>query len=105
MAGFDIAPIVRTQDFQIIKQNEDIKSAVDQTNIAHVREQKENNLNNEVVNTSESEWYRKDPDAREKGSNEYAGDGGSERRNPNNKKKPVDKMIVKGRRSGFDLRI
>lgn len=104
MAGLDIAPIVRTQDFSIIKQNEDMKAALDQTNIANVREQKEVDLNQNVVNTSESEWYQKNPDAREKGSNEYVGDGG-EKRNQNQKKKPADRVVVKGQHTGFDLKI
>lgn len=100
MAGMDIAPIVRTQDFSIIKQNEDAKAMIDQSHIGHVIEKKELNNAQNVVNTSNSEFYNKNPDAREKGANEYHGDGGSKRRNPSK-----DKVVVKNPSSGFDFRI
>lgn len=105
MAGLDIAPIVRTQDFSIIKQNEDSKAALDQGHIAVTRERQETNRSQDVTNTTNTEWYNKDPDAREKGSNSYFGDGGNERRNASEKKKPVDRVVVKGNVGGFDLKI
>lgn len=100
MAGMDIAPIVRTQDYQIIKQNEDSKSMLDQSHIGHTIEKKEINNAQNVVNANKSEFYNKNPDAREKGSNEYHGDGGNKRRNPDK-----DKVIVKNKTSGFDFRV
>ena len=106
MAGMDIAPIVRAQDYTFIKHNEDIKPNVDQSLINIAREEKETQQNEDVVNTSQSEWNNNHPDARDKGSNEYHGDGGSRRRNPAEKKAPVDKVVVKGNTSGgFDLKI
>ena len=105
MAGMDIAPIVRAQDYTIIKHNEDVKNDVDQNNFGIARDRRETQQNTEVVNTSESRWNSKDPDAREKGSNEYYGDGGSARRE-NRPEKPHDKVVVKGPMGGgFDLKI
>ncbi|MCR4616595.1 MAG: hypothetical protein K5669_00235 [Lachnospiraceae bacterium] len=105
MAGLEIAPIVRAQDYSFIKHNEDVKPEVDQSNLNVAREQKEVLQNKDVVNTNQSSWHSKDPDAREKGSNEYYGDGGQGRNKQNDKKKPVDKMVVKGPSHGFDLKI
>jgi len=105
MAGMDIAPIVRAQDYTIIKHNEDVKNDVDQNNFGIARDRRETQQNTEVVNTSESRWNSKDPDAREKGSNEYYGDGGSSRRE-SRPEKPQDKVVVKGPMGGgFDLKI
>ena len=100
MAGMDIAPIVRTQDYSIIKQNEDSKSMLDQSHIGHTVEKKEISNAQNVVNTNRSEFYNKKQDAREKGSNEYYGDGGKQRR-----EQPKDKVVVKKTNSGFDFRI
>lgn len=100
MAGMDIAPIVRTQDFSILKQNEDSKSMIDQSHIGHVIEKKEMNNAQQVVNAEHSEFYNKKQDAREKGANEYHGDGGQQRRKP-----PQDKVVVKKPNTGFDFRI
>ncbi len=105
MAGLDIAPIVRAQDYTFIKHNEDIKPNVDQNLINIAREEKETRQNEDVVNASQSEWNNEHPDAREKGSNEYYGDGGNERRNPREKKAPVNKVVLKGQSGGFDIKI
>ncbi len=106
MSGMDIAPIVRAQDYTIIKHNEDVKTDIDQNNFSIARDRKESQQNTEVVNTSESRWNSKDPDAREKGSNEYHGDGGSSRRDHNGKPVPNDKVVVKSPvGGGFDLKV
>ena len=105
MAGLDIAPIVRAQDYTFVKHNEDVKPEVDQSHINIAREQKETLQNSDVVNTSESRWHSGRHDAQEKGSNEYHGDGGKERNKQPDHKKPVEKMAVKGNSSGFDLKI
>ncbi len=105
MAGMDIAPIVRSQDYSFIKHNDDIKPNVDQSLISIAREEKETQQNEDVVNASETEWNNEHPDARDKGSNEYYGDGGSERRNAPEKKKVVAKVVAKGPSGSFDLKI
>ena len=106
MSGMDIAPIVRAQDYTIIKHNEDVKTDIDQNNFNIARDRRESQQNTEVVNTSESRWNSKDPDAREKGSNEYYGDGGNSRRENTQKHVPNDKVVVKSPvGGGFDLKI
>lgn len=100
MPGMDIAPIVRTQDYTIIKQNEDSKNMIDQSNVSHVMEQKEINQSQEVVGSNRSEYYNKKQDAREKGSNEYYGDGGKSRQ----KKEIRDRVVVK-KNGGFDFKV
>lgn len=105
MAGLDIAPIVRAQDYTFIKHNEDVKPEVDQSHINIAREQKETIQNNDVVTTSESNWHSNRHDAKDKGSNEYHGDGGSGRNKQGENKKPIEKMVVKGPSGGFDLKI
>lgn len=101
MAGLEITPIVRAQDFTIMKHNEDIKASVDQVNIGHVTQQKETEKAQNVVNTNQSEFYNKQPDARQKGSNEYNGDGGRRRQQG----RPQDKVVVKGKPQSFDFKI
>lgn len=101
MAGMDIAPVMRTQDIGIIKHNEDMKHNVDQSNIGQQFQQKENRQSQEVVNTNKGDWYSKQPDAREKGSNQYYGDGGQNKK----KKETPDKVVAKKQNSGFDFRI
>jgi len=104
MAGLDIAPIARAQDFSIIQQNEENKAAFDQVIIGQ-SQQRENNARAEEVNTTEeSRWEQKREDAAEKGSNEYTGDGGRGRRRGGHAQ-PEDRVIVKGQPGGFDLKI
>lgn len=105
MAGMDIAPIVRAQDYSFIKHNEDVKPEVDQNHIHNSLQQKEVQQRQDVSTTSQSDWHNKKQDAKDKGSNEYHGDGGRDRRNQGHKE-PTDKMVVKGPQGGgFDLRV
>lgn len=104
MAGIEIASIPRTQDFSIIKHNEDNKGLVDQGNILHVREEQERAKAEDVVDTTQSEWYQKRQDASEESDSTYAGDGGR-RRPKQGKKQPEARVVVKGRPGGFDIKI
>ena len=105
MAITDIGSITRIQDFSIIKHNEDMKPALDQA-IAGLEMQKHSVAQSEeVVEADTSDWYRRREDASEKGDNEYAGDGGAHRRDPHEKQKPADQVVVKGRPGGFDIKI
>ena len=72
--------ITRAQDFTTIKQNEDNKGMVDQSNFQmHFNKVVDSKLS-QVRHGDNAEGKGKGPDAREKGSNEYAGDGGRRRR-------------------------
>lgn len=101
MQGMEIAPIVRTQDYSIIKQNEDMKAMLDQSHIGYNVEKKGQREAQEVVNANRTEFLNKSFDPREGGSNEYQGDGGQKRQKPPSK----DKVIVKNQNPGFDFRV
>lgn len=92
--------ISRAQDYTTIKQNEDNKTMVDQTNLGQQAQRTEDQRANSVRSGDQSEWQNKRQDAREKGSNEYAGDGGRRRR----KEDQGGRVVVKGQ-GGFDMKI
>lgn len=95
--------IVRAQDFTTIKQNEDNKGMVDQSNFQTQFNRAVDHKLSQVREGDNAEAKGKGPDAREKGSNEYAGDGGRHRRK--NSGGNVDgKVVLKGM-SGFDAKI
>lgn len=102
-----IGPVVlngmdmRTQDYSQIKHNEDNKAIVNQQN-AQVSFEK--NLDTSLTKIRGQEEMRRQEkgfDARQKGSNEYAGDGGRKR-----KKTGFDgKVTVKSQTGGFDFKV
>ena len=99
LGAIEMATISRTQDYSVIKHNEDNKSFVDQTNIGQQVEKTAEQRAREVHSSDDAEWHQNNPDAKEKGNNEYQGDGGRQR-----KKIPQERMVVKGR-GGFDIKI
>lgn len=98
----EFTTISRAQDYTTMKHNEDAKAFVDQTNIGHQAQRTAQQRATTVVDSENPEWQNKRHDAREKGSNEYAGDGGS-RRNKG-KREEADRVVVKGR-GGFDMKV
>ena len=86
--------ISRAQDFTTIKHNEDTRSSVEQANVstqfAKIVEERI-----KKVNQGEQPEYRnKKFDAKDKGSNEYSGDGGQKRKKA---KREIDgKVLIKG---------
>lgn len=98
--GMEIGIVTRSQDYTIIKQNEDNKPIVDQTNFGQQIQKQAENLTKKVNDSDNAAWYNKNPDAKEKGSNEYHGDGGKKRK----KQDKVEQIVVKGRPS-FDIKI
>ncbi|MGN0401002.1 MAG: hypothetical protein ACI4HQ_01920 [Acetatifactor sp.] len=97
--AIELTTITRSQDYSTIKQNEDNRAALSQANGQLQVEKNENQKNREIHRSDNAEWHRDQQDAREKGKNEYNGDGGAKR-----EKQPRERMVVKGR-SGFDIRI
>lgn len=72
--------ISRAQDFSTIKQNEDNKVIVDQGNFqTHFNKEVNQNLNR-VRQSDNAENRGKKHDAKEKGSGQYSGDGGRQRK-------------------------
>lgn len=96
------ATIARVQDYSTIKQNEDNKGYMNQVSISQDREEDTQQKARQVRSGEEADWKNKRQDAREKGSNEYHGDGGRKRRGTN----PSEQMVVKDRpRQSFDMKI
>lgn len=94
--------IQRTQDFSILKHNEDIKTHVDQNNLQIQADKTSEQNANRIVRSDDSSKSEGKADAREKGGGTYAGDGGK-----NRKKQEVPtegRVVVKGR-SHFDMSV
>lgn len=94
--------ITRAQDFTTIKQNEDNKGLVDQSNFQHQSERNVDNRLHQVNRGDQTENRQKRFDAKEKGSNEYSGDGGQKRKRQD--AETEGKVLVKGQ-SSFDMKI
>ncbi len=97
----EISGVVRAQDYTTIKQNEDSKVAVQQNNLVHNMQREAENKTKQVNESDNADWQQKKFDAKDKGNGNYAGDGGSARKN---KPETDGKVIVKGR-SSFDIKI
>lgn len=100
MANLQIATITRTQDFSAIKQNEDNKSLVHQTVIGQEQKKEIEHRSREVRSSEHADWHNKKFDAKEKGSNEYSGNG----RQKHSGKENAERVVVKGHQ-GFDIKI
>lgn len=96
------ATIARVQDFSTIKQNEDNKGYMNQVSISQDQEEDKQQRARQVRSGDETNWQNKRQDAKEKGSNEYRGDGGKNRQG----KKTVDQMVIKDQpKLSFDIKI
>ena len=98
------ASIPRVTDYAQIVQNEDDKGAHQHMHATDVVRQETDDKANTVNRSDETTNDHNNFDARDKGSNEYTGDGGRRREK---KKEPETggKVIVKGRPGSFDVRI
>lgn len=96
--------IPRVQDYASIRQNEDSKGATDQMHATNVVNHETDVKATSVNRQDETSNNHNNFDAREKGSNEYGGDGGKKRKNAEEPAKE-GKVIVKGRPDSFDIRI
>ncbi|MCR4989360.1 MAG: hypothetical protein K6A38_00650 [Lachnospiraceae bacterium] len=94
--------ITRANDFATVKHNEDHHSQVMQSHIAESNDKAVEVRLHHVNDAEHAENRQKRFDAKEKGSNEYAGDGGQNRK----KKEERDgRVILKAPEHGFDLKI
>ena len=102
----DITAVTRVQDFATIKHNEDHKAFVDQSNIGHQVQKETEQKPNQINESENANMHMKQFDARSKGDNQYAGDGGKHRNKEHkeNEKASKDKVVVKGQH-GFDVKI
>lgn len=95
----NIVTMARTQDFTAIKHNEDNRAAMMQLTAAQQEDKEQKLRAGQVLQKEEVNWHQKKFDAKEKGDNEYAGDGGRRRNG-----KQEDKVLKKGQH-GFDVKI
>lgn len=98
--SIELTTISRAQDYTTIKHNEDNKGMVEQANLGHQAQRTEEQRANSVNSSDQTMWQNKRQNAGEKGSNEYAGDGGRNRK----KKEQDSRVVVKGHGS-FDMKI
>ncbi len=93
----------RIQDIASIKQNQDNKAIINQSNFKETFNKEVEEDFSKVRDTEEMRNKNKKFDARDKGDNEYTGDGGTKRKN---KKEEVrERVVVKGSRGSFDIKI
>lgn len=99
--------MTRIQDYTTQKHNEDLKGVAQQTYAQNKFEKELNEDIRQVVKTEQAEYQNKTQyqnkkfDASDKGSNEYSGDGGRQRK----KEKNDDGKVIAKKQSGFDIRI
>lgn len=95
--------IGRTQDFAQLRHLEENKAQTEQAQITHNTQREVENKANTVKRGDDASKDQRKFDAREKGSNEYHGDGGQ---NKNKKSDTADgKVFIKGQMSTFDVKI
>lgn len=93
--------IQRTQDFTTIKQQENTKPAVDQSNFQIQTDKRVDEKLKQVTKGDDTAKNENHADAREKGKGRYAGDGGANRKK---KTSQEGKVVLKGT-SHFDMSV
>ena len=92
----------RTTDYTAIKQNEDIKPMVDQSVFQNTMQKNIEKKLTQVKESEQTDTYQRRQDAKEKGKNEYQGDGGRNRKQAPGQ--PDGRVIRKGN-GGFDFTV
>ena len=100
--AIELTTISRAQDYSTIKQNEDNKGMIDQSNISHQVQRNAEQRTREVHTSDNADWHEKKPDAKEKGNNAYYGDGGKRR---GKKADGTVRDTRVSRSGGFDMKI
>ena len=91
------------QDYNQMRHQEDTRGVLNQTNYQNQFEQKVENKLNQVQQKDDMEHRQQKFDAKEKGNNSYAGDGGQRRNQGNEDKKKQIKAPYLG--GGLDIKI
>lgn len=100
--SLEIASIPRTQDYSVMKQNEDNKGTFQQMTLGYQSQKHSEQRTKEVHSSDDTDWYTGQYDAKEKGHNEYTGNGGDKRRK---QKEPEEGVVIKKQHQGFDIKI
>lgn len=95
-----LTSVSRISDYSTFKQNEDNKGYIAQTVISEDSQKDTQQRMQEVTEHDNADYHNKSFDAKEKGENEYRGDGGKQRKEP----KKREQVIVNGH-YGFDIKI
>jgi len=97
----------RTQDIATIRHNEEHKGQIDQNHFADRMNKEVDDRANTVKSTTETLNEQKKFDAKEKGSNEYTGDGGQRKKHEDAHGQGHEKegVHIKMSESSFDIRI
>jgi hypothetical protein len=98
--SIEIVSLTRTQDYSTIKHNEDNKGFVNQANIGQQIQKDTEQRAKEVHSGDNVDWHERKFDAKDKGDNEYSGDGGQRRK----REGKTEQVIINGHR-GFDIKI
>lgn len=93
--------VTRMQDITQVKHNEDMKGMVDQTNFQNTFHKQIDHKLNHVHQSDNAENRQKKFDSKEKGDNEYTGDGGKRRKQD----KDVDGKVIAKTPGGFDMKV
>jgi len=93
--------IARAQDFTAIKQNEDQKGLIDQSNVQQQINKEINDRPHQVNHSDNADFHNRKFDAKDKGDNQYSGDGGAKRKQ---NKEEDGKVVIKGQ-TRFDVKI
>lgn len=92
--------ITRAQDYTTIKHNDDTKGMVEQANFGQQMTKQVEKQVKRVNQGEQPEYHERKFDAKDKGSNEYHGDGGKNRKGT--KRETDGKVLLKGV-STFDV--
>ncbi len=98
--AIELTTVTRAQDYTTIKQNEDNRGMIAQTHLGQQQQKDEKLRASQVREGDNTQWQNRKFDARDKGSNEYQGDGGKRRRdNTSNERNAF------GGQQSFDIKI
>ncbi len=93
--------MTRIQEFTTMRHNEDQRGMVQQNQIHQQFSKQLDTHVRHVAESEQAEYQNKKFDAKDKGSNQYSGDGGSFRK----KKQNSDGKVPGISESGFDVKI
>lgn len=96
--------VTRTQDYTSLKQNENMKPVLDQAAFQSTIDKNIEKRLTQVKESDETDTYQRKQDAKEKGKNEYQGDGGRNRRQTQSGGTP-DGRVIRKSPGGFDFSV
>lgn len=92
--------VLRSQDYTSVKHQQDNQAAIQQAQFGQELKKEVENKLRQVNQSDKPEYQQKKFDAKEKGSNQYQGDGGKKR-----EKRQDDGKVIPKSSGGFDIKI